>query len=50
MTTVLFWVIFFGIVYLVHKLYTRRPNLILDKNSTVVITGACNGIGRRAAI
>lgn len=44
-----FWVLFPVIVYGLHKLYTRRPPLQLDKNSLVVITGACNGIGRQTA-
>jgi len=45
----LFWLLFFVGLYAVHYLYTRRSPLKLDKNSVVVITGACNGIGRQTA-
>lgn len=45
----LWWILIAVVIYLVHKLYTRRPLLQLDKNSLVVITGACNGIGRETA-
>lgn len=47
--TMFFWLVFFVIIYLVHKLYIRRPMLELNKSSIVVITGACNGIGRQTA-
>lgn len=45
----LFCLTFLAIIYIIHKLYTRRPRLQLDKNSLVIITGACNGIGRQTA-
>lgn len=45
----LFCLGFFALVYVVWKLYSRKTPLKLDKNSVVVITGACNGIGKKTA-
>lgn len=40
---------FLALVYVIWKLYSRKTPLKLDKNSVVVITGACNGIGKKTA-
>lgn len=44
------WIVILIIVYFVHRLYVKKTPLQLDSNSVVVITGACNGIGRRTAL
>jgi hypothetical protein len=45
----LFWLAFFAILYIIHKRYTKLPKLNLNKDSVVLITGACNGIGKQTA-
>jgi all-trans-retinol dehydrogenase (NAD+) len=46
----LFWITFFVILYIVHKLYTKRAPLQLNSNSVIVITGAAQGLGRLTAL
>lgn len=48
-----FWLIFIVIVlvlYRLNKLITKKKPLVLTKDSVVVLTGGCDGIGRLTAI
>lgn len=45
----LVWLAVFALLYSIHKVVTRRTPLLLDKNSVIIITGACNGLGRATA-
>lgn len=38
------------VVYKLHKRITKRKPLVLNKDSVVVLTGGCDGIGRLTAI
>lgn len=46
----LFWITFFVILYIVHKIYTKKTPLELNSNSVIVITGAAQGLGRLTAL